>query len=69
MVTEFCFPVRRFRRGKKPTENSNETKGIRIMTLEQIYSKNPVYAHRYDTDKLFMLPAGSASFEGTFDEK
>ena len=38
------------------------------MTLEQIYSKNPVYAHRYDTDKLFMLPAGSASFEGTFDE-
>ncbi len=38
------------------------------MTLREQYQSNPVYAHRYDTDKLFQLKAGSASFRGVFDE-
>ena len=38
------------------------------MTLQELYAKNPVYTHRYDTDKFFILPGGSASFEGILDE-
>lgn len=38
------------------------------MTLREQYQQNPVYARRYDTDKLFQLKAGSASFRGVFDE-
>lgn len=38
------------------------------MNLKEMYSKNPVYAGRYDKDELFILPKGSANFKGVFDE-
>ncbi len=38
------------------------------MTLEKMYSENPVYKNRYETDTLFILPKGSAKFKGVFDE-
>lgn len=50
-------------------QKTNLPKGILLMmTIQESYQKNPVYTHRYDTDKLFILPAGSASFHGLFDE-
>ena len=38
------------------------------MNIKDMYSKNPVYAPRYGTDKLFIFPQGSAKFTGVFDE-
>ena len=38
------------------------------MNLKELYMKNPVYAPRYEKDKLFIFPQGSAKFAGVFDE-
>ncbi len=38
------------------------------MKINEMYSKNPVYSRRVNTDRLFMLPAGSTRFGGVFDE-
>ncbi len=38
------------------------------MKITEMYGKNPVYARRAQTDKLFILPAGSTKFHGLFDD-
>lgn len=38
------------------------------MTLKEMYTQNPVYAPRSKTDKLFILPQGTAKMHGVLDD-